>query len=353
MWFSKKDINISTIIPLNDIKGYVLPHASTKYTGDIISHTLRFKPKFRFNKVKIIYYPSSIKPNVRNTYHEYYVPYNCIRYVIETYWKIKRGIDYSGYNVLNGIDSIQYEPNCLYIVSADFSHYLPLQKAISLENRAAHALLHQYINNASYLDTVDHIDSFRTLYNIINNQNIYLQWIGRTRSPGIEAVGYLSFILRQSEHYEPDGLFVTAYDRNMNQRECLGIWFDKNQWNQRLEDNKVKEVIKKAKTTSRLTNGKFINIPITHYTVTYLYEDLDNSFIRGWHGIRYNAFYLPNVILENTYNNGKWIDFNDIEWSIGSNFNMNETLTQLTIKGGNNHSSDIQLYSSTEKHITI
>ena len=139
----------------------------------------------------------------------------------------------------------------------------------------------------------------------------------------------------------------------MNQRECLGIWFDKNQWNQRLEDNKVKEVIKKAKTTSRLTNGKFINIPITHYTVTYLYEDLDNSFIRGWHGIRYNAFYLPNVILENTYNNGKWIDFNDIEWSIGSNFNMNETLTQLTIKGGNNHSSDIQLYSSTEKHITI
>ena len=29
----------------NNIKGYVLPHASTKYTGKILSHTMRFIPR--------------------------------------------------------------------------------------------------------------------------------------------------------------------------------------------------------------------------------------------------------------------------------------------------------------------
>ena len=45
MWFNKNDIVISKSITLDDIHGYVLPHAGTKHTGEIISHTLRFKPK--------------------------------------------------------------------------------------------------------------------------------------------------------------------------------------------------------------------------------------------------------------------------------------------------------------------
>ena len=45
-----------------------------------------------------------------------------------------------------------------------------------------------------------------------------------------------------------------------------------------------------AKTQSRLTNGKFLNIPIKYYTITYLYKDY-RKMIRGYHGIKTNAFY--------------------------------------------------------------
>ena len=73
MWFNEKDFINFPIIKLSDIKGYVLPHAATKYTGHIISHTLRFKPKFYFTKVCIIFSPANQKPNVHNQFHEYYV----------------------------------------------------------------------------------------------------------------------------------------------------------------------------------------------------------------------------------------------------------------------------------------
>ena len=53
MWFDKDDINISRSITIEDIHGYVLPHAGTKHTGHILSHTLRFKPKKNFSKVII------------------------------------------------------------------------------------------------------------------------------------------------------------------------------------------------------------------------------------------------------------------------------------------------------------
>jgi len=75
MWFHKKNLTFHPSITNTLIRGYILPHAGTKYTGKIISHTLRFKPTFKFNKVCIIYYPSSNKPNIAyNYYHEYYVP---------------------------------------------------------------------------------------------------------------------------------------------------------------------------------------------------------------------------------------------------------------------------------------
>ena len=40
MWFNQKDININNLVELDDLHGYALPHAATKHTGDIISHTL-------------------------------------------------------------------------------------------------------------------------------------------------------------------------------------------------------------------------------------------------------------------------------------------------------------------------
>ena len=87
MWFDKKDLTIKPIISSDDIHGYVLPHAGTSYTGEIISHTLRFRPTKKITKVIILYYPSTEIPdidindsngNTLSYYHEYYVPWKSI-----------------------------------------------------------------------------------------------------------------------------------------------------------------------------------------------------------------------------------------------------------------------------------
>jgi len=90
-----------------------------------------------------------------------------------------------------------------------------------------------------------------------------------------------------------------------------------------------------GRTTSRLTGGTDLAVPLTNYTVTYLDEDRGRqAFIRGWHGILKTAFYLPEVFLEHTYENGDWIKPTDKEWLNVANmlFNLNETLTHLNLK---------------------
>ena len=365
VWFSNNDINIDHIIELDNLHGYILPHAGTKYTGNIISETLRFKPEKYFDTIIILYFPINNRPNVYNKYHhEYYVPYKSMNYVINNIWFINHDINYIDIDVrnINNNNNIGYIKDILdtslIIVSADFSHFLPLQKAIQLENKAAHALMHRYIyNNEVFLDVVDHIKCFIILYKIIPYY-WYMQWIGRTRSPGEKGVGYLSFLIReekqQNYYNSPNGLFVTAYDKNMQQRECLGIWYSDNIWSKESENNKIKEVINKAKTTSRLTNGKYLNIPVTHYTITYLYIDNQINYpIRGWHGILSNAFYLPDVLLENTYDNGKWIKSTDIIWEQGNLFNINDTLDKLSKKANTNKKADIKLYYTDVKHRSL
>ena len=43
-------------IVIDDLQGYILPHAGTRYTGNILSHTLRFKPSMYFTNIYILYY---------------------------------------------------------------------------------------------------------------------------------------------------------------------------------------------------------------------------------------------------------------------------------------------------------
>ena len=64
MWFDKKDLTIKPTISIDDLHGYVLPHAGTKYSGEIISHTLRFRPTKKINKVIILYDPASETPDI-------------------------------------------------------------------------------------------------------------------------------------------------------------------------------------------------------------------------------------------------------------------------------------------------
>ena len=71
---------------------------------------------------------------------------------------------------------------------------------------------------------VDDMRSFEVLYELLDKMKM-LQWIGRTRSSGEKGVGYLSFLIRDKpnpQKIRPDGLFVSAYDRDMRSRECLG-----------------------------------------------------------------------------------------------------------------------------------
>ena len=101
MWYSPKYFKIHKSIPIKELQGYVLPHAGTKYTGAIISHTLRFKPLKKFNRVLIMYLPAFKKPNVNNKYyHEYFVPQQSIKHCVDKIWKIKNKVRYEGFNVL-------------------------------------------------------------------------------------------------------------------------------------------------------------------------------------------------------------------------------------------------------------
>ena len=346
MWFNLKDISIKDIIKVPDLHGYVLPHAGTEFTGRIISHTLRFRPTKKINKIIIIYYPASAEPDIEENdekyYHEYYVPWKSLESVFGT-----KGIRYEGINVsaLKPGEKLYKDNQTITVVSADFSHFLSFKTAIELENKAAHALMFRQVTNNTddYIKAVDDVKSFRLLYDLIP-ANWLLQWVGRTRSSGLKAVGYLSFLLRdmpkKTSKVIADGMFVTAFSKKMTPRECLGGWFDKNnKWSLTIEKNLVEKVLRLGKETSRLTGGTELDVPLTNYTVTYLYKDNknNNNFIRGWHGLLHNAFYLPEVFLENTFENGTWIKSNDKEWpqTTGDDiFNLSETLVSLNAKAG-------------------
>ena len=339
MWFNRKDIKYFKPIEVNDLRGYVIPHAGTKHTSHIISHTLRFKASNeildRIKNVYIFYYPASRIPNVEDEYHEYYVVQQSFNYVWNTYWRILKNPKYIGINLRDSRPPKKINlNNSIIIISADFSHNLNLQPAIELENCAAHSILHNYLN-LPCTNVIDHKLQFKTLYDIIPREWV-LQWVGRTRSSGIKGVGYLSFLIRDNSNIPyPDGIFVTAYDKSMRQRECLGEWYTDNyRFTNRRLINKIDDVLKKASTTSRLTGGRYLDIPLHSYTITYLYYDNTRELIRGWHGIKYNAFYLPDVFLENTFDNGKWITTTSKSWPQDYNFNINETLDKLKVKSG-------------------
>jgi hypothetical protein len=360
MWFNKNDIlkyQVNNIdINIDNLHGYVLPHAGTKHTGHILSHTLRFKPTKSFTNILIIYLPVHSKPNVENYYHEYYVPYKALK----LFYPNKKFIGYntnsnhtSDPNINTNISKLTKE-NTLFIISADFSHFLSINNAIKKENCAAHSLI---LNSLFQPCTsiVDNINSFKKMYELL--PDIILQWIGRTRSVGSNGVGYLSFLLRDKpdlKKIKPDGFFVSAYDKNMRQRECLG---NTTNWNTRLEKKLISNVLDLAKNTSRLTNGKYLKIPITNYSVIYLYKDKSKEFIRGWHSILMNGFYLSDVFLENTYDNGTWFNKDDKVWKSGNIFDLEPTKKMLIKKskrlGGYTNQKKYQLYTSQSKLVNI
>jgi hypothetical protein len=380
IWFQKSDIKLQNSIILDELHGYILPHASTKYTGDILSHTLRFKPKKAnfVKKIVIIYYPAFEKENIeigtKKYYHEFYVPWQTMVLAL-SFWKIVlSNITFIPINVrettnkslLKGINFDDDET--FFIVSSDFSHYLPFKEAIVKENTAAHALMYKNTDPKFMNNVVDDPRSFSYLFTMLPTKSITLQWVDRSRSPGLEAVGYLSFLIMKQHEVKdsklPDGIFVTCYDTEMRDRECLGTWFsDKNKYSKKEEKKLINRVIRLGQTESRLTGGENTKPLIKYYTVSYLYKGQTNNsdkFIRGWHTVLGNATYLSDVFLENTFNNGKWINFDiDKEWQSdyknGMNeFDMSETLEQLNLKSHldpNTPQHELEFYKTFVKNV--
>jgi len=334
MWFHPKHIKKHNPIKLHDLRGYVLPHAGTGYTGEIISHSLRFRPTRKIRRIYIIYYPSQGKPDVKGMHHEYYVPWKSLELVYD--------VEFIGININEEYRVPIVRKDELIVVSADFSHFIPLQEAIKLENKAAHSIMFKELGDTEYNSVIDDKKSFHFLN--LCMPHVVLQWVGRSRSSGEKAVGYLSFLIRdipkpnggKPNGGKPNGMFVTAYDKDMNSRECLGEWFtNTSPWSKLKENSFVKEVLRKGGQTSRLTGGLNKDIPISHYTITYLYNDNSLEFIRGWHGLRNKAFYLSDVFLENTYEGGRWIKESDKSWVQDIHgFNLRETFLKLQVKSG-------------------
>jgi len=371
IWFQKSDITLFKPIILDDLHGYILPHASTKYTGHILSHTLKFRPT-NIKKIAIIYYPAFDKENIivgsEKYYHEYYVPWQTMLVAL-SFWNIDpNSITFIPINVRDTTNKsdIKTNKNLLLVVSSDFSHFLPFEEAIVKENTAAHALMYKNTDPKFMNNIVDDPRSYKYLFSKILSNDLTLQWIGRTRSPGLKAVGYLSFLLIKQHKVKtsqlPDGIFVTCYDTEMQHRECLGNWFknDSNKYSKKEETELIKKVILLGQTESRLTGGKNIEPLIKYYTVSYLYKsqtNKNNNFIRGWHTVLGNATYLSDVFLENTFNNGKWINLDlDTEWPSNNNFDnfdMTDTLDQLNLKANLFTKTPITLYDTFVKNVMI
>jgi hypothetical protein len=427
-WFHSKDLSSTIDLPtvvVDDIYGYVLPHAGTQYTGDIIQHTLQFCPKniHEIRRVYIYYFPANSQPDITipepetnaNTVdtetldnrvilssistsecdHELYVPFRTILHYFRKWNVNTKGIKFIPVNVRNiqnkwmnnegaggrsksrrRRDKLHHRKKTrrrrrhvngsFYIISADFSHHKPFNYAIPNENKAAHAIVTDSLECAydtpPYLNEIDDVRTFRVFKT--KHSNLSFQWIGRTRSLGENAVGYHSFLIRpefhpmKSDSRPIDGIFVTCYDSKMNARECLGEWFstvEGHTWTPHIEKAFIKKVKSKAQTESRLTGGENKNIPITRCIVTYLFKDASTtSLIRGWHGVRTNAIYLPDVLLENAKEDGVWITPKDNEWSLSEKsrdptrvFDMTETLEQLDQKAGNaGLNTEITLYTT-------
>jgi hypothetical protein len=284
-------------------------------------------------------------------------------------WNLSiKGIEFIPYNVRKEINEKGViSKDDFIIVSADFSHFKHFETAIKRENSAAHSL--QYKNTTSeFIDVVDDVHSFKYLFKYMNP--LYtLHWIGRERSFGIDddAVGYLSFLIQ--EQHSPtnatvvDGIFVTCYDANLVARECLGNFYNKNDnYSIASENELINKVLHLGQVESRLTNGLNKQIPVLYYTVSYLYREtsgnkiISNKFIRGFHTIKSDATYLSDVFLENTFNNGKWIDFNeDNYWPKEYDFAMDETIEQLSQKAGKSKkiNSPLEYYRTFVKNVVI
>lgn len=371
MWFDERILDQLVppeLVPVDALRGFVLPHAGVQHTWPVLAHTFRFRPTMHIKQVAIFYLPSQPETDY---VHEYDVVRQVCDYFMRNWWGITDVIRFVGVNVLE--NHVRFDDNhvrfdeTFVVISSDFSHFLPFSEAIPLENRAAHALLFKQWRHPSVRKAVDDGRTFEFVFEYLLPSSYFLRWVGRSRSAGEHGVGYLSFLILDASRLnqeEPVSVFVTCFDDTMTARECLGEWFTPISDRRAVTANLFRMVVKNGQTTSRLTGGRFTERPIKYCMITYLFPDRSaRGFVRGWHGVRgQNAFYLPDVFLENTFENGEWIDeTQDIEWQPTQEFDkfdMRPTLHMLASKASKSskaysYDSPIELFTAVSRFVYL
>ena len=339
-------------VSVNDMHGISLPHASTTVPAcaRVINHTLRFTPpNERLKQILVLYVPASIDEfdalnDMENlpkawhasvlphAYHEALVPMLSIMH----HWPQTKKSEWRLVNVQRQRVPAHMRA-AFVVVSADWTHFLPLQRALKIENAAAVALQQGKLSHPAFTGAVDAAIAFREVRRLHRARYVW-QWVGRGHSDPDESrgggVGYLSFILREKPQLDyvlrnAVGFFVTAYDSAFKARECLGEYTVSQKALQQL----IQDVVRKASGSHpRLqpNNPNFSNVP--YITITPLYN-ARGKFIRGWHAVRAcGSLYLKDVFLEHTYPNGTWISPNDQNWKNSGAWSMQPTLSKLKNK---------------------
>jgi hypothetical protein len=266
--------------------------------------------------------PPEVRVPVKHAYHELIVPLRAILWL----WPETIAAKWSFVNART--HTVRDRPS-FTVVSCDWSHGLPLQEAIYLENRAVMSLL---FGNLLFDAARVAIDSPRALQQAPGGT--HWEWTGRSFSSGTRPVGYMSLILRKRRPIQKAyGYFVTAYDDAYRARECLG---ETGNPSAAALEALVERVIRLGSQSAPRLDRSLDTAPVRHVLVTELHRTVPGErFVRGLHSASAcGAIYISSVFLEHVMENGVWVGPTQTRWAGARGpWSFRPTLRQLARKG--------------------
>lgn len=335
MWFDPAHLSRKPRIPTEGMCGISIPHAGTAHCGGCLSHALRFVPTKMPARLVLVYEPASATPDAlderpsevrvpaKHAYHELIVPLRAIL------WLWPETIAAKWLFVNARTQTVRGRPSFM-IVSCDWSHGLPLQQAVYLENRAVKSLLFGNLHSDAARTAIDSPRAFQQ-----TPKGTHWEWIGRGFSKGTRPVGYMSLLLRKRRPIQRAyGYFVTAYDDAYRARECLG---EIGNPSTAALEALVERVVRLASRAAPRLDHSLGAAPVRHLLVTELHHTHPGErFVRGLHSASAcGATYISNVFLEHVMQNGVWVGPTQTRWTGGRGpWSFRPTLRRLAKKGG-------------------
>ena len=356
MWFNRNDLMRRPRIPTDGMCGISIPHAGTAHCGAALSHALRFVPTKMPSEVTLVYEPATDAPDAveerppevhvptKHAYHEVIVPLRAMLWL----WPEMTVAKWSFVNARARKSRGAAHRHSFTIVSCDWSHKLPLQQAVYLENRAVKSLLFDNLHSDAARVAIDSPGAFQQ-----TPVGAHWEWIGRSFSSGANPVGFMSLILRKRRPVQRAyGYFVTAYDDAYRARECLGEMGNPSVATLR---ELTQRVIRLASQQAPRLDRSLEASPVRHVLVTELHHTSPGErFVRGLHSASAcGATYISTVFLEHVMENGTWIAPTQTRWTgTRGPWSFGPTLRRLAKKGGH-RCGHVTLYRSRVVPMTI